>query len=575
MRRLFLPLLLVGWFAPVSPAGAASPSDDAGAGWAFRPAVPPPVPDVAGEAVNPIDAFLLRRLRERGLDFRPEADRATLLRRVTFDLTGLPPTPEEIDAFLNDDAPDAYERVVERLLASPRFGERAALFWLDLVRFAETDGFKADDPRPTAWRYRDYVIRSFNEDKPYDRFVREQIAGDELYPGNPEALIATAMHRHYPDEYNAVNLEQRRQEILNDITDTTAQVFLGLTMGCAKCHDHKYDPISQRDYYRMQAFFAAWWPAEAPLVGPEELAAYRAEREEWLEKTEELRRKLAEIEKPYRERHARKQRSRFPPEYAALLDVPPEERTPLQKQIAVMVERQVYPEGLNVAGQMKGPERERWRQMTEKLRAVAEEPGAPPRGMVFAEVGPTAPATRLLAGGNWRRPGEELKPGFLSALGGQDAAVTPRAESTGRRAALAEWLTRPDHPLTARVMANRIWQQHFVEGIVRTPSDFGAQGERPTHPQLLDWLAAELTGSGWSLKHLHRLMVTSRAYRQGNGHDGAAAAADPENRLLWRMNRRRLEGETLRDAILAVNGTLNPRMGGPSVFPELPAELKG
>lgn len=524
---------------------------------------------------NPIDAFLIAKLQAAGLAYRQPADKATLLRRVTFDLTGLPPAPQEIDAFLKDESRDAYEKVVDRLLASPRFGERAALYWLDVVRFAETDGFKADDKRPNAWRYRDYVIKSFNDDKPYDRFVKEQIAGDELWPDDADALTATGFLRHYPDEYNAVNLEQRRQEILNDITDTVGQTFVGLTLGCAKCHDHKFDPIRQDDYYRIQAFFAGLWPVEAPVALPAQLAEYRKNLAEWEAKTAEVRKEIAAIEKPYRVKFSQKQRSRFPDEYARLLDVPEEKRSPLEKQIGIMIERQVYSDTRPMLTGMKAPEKERYDELKKKLEAFGK-PVEPPLTMAMTDVGVAVPGTYLLKRGDWRKRENEIRPGFLSAIDDRFAEIkTPaNGKSTGRRTALAEWLTKPDHPLTGRVIVNRLWQQHFGRGIVATPGDFGRQGDAPTHPELLDWLAIELVKNGWKLKPLHRLMVLSDAYRQSSRFDAKAAQIDEENKLLWRMNRRRLEGETIRDAILVASGQINFKTGGPSIFPEPPAELK-
>jgi hypothetical protein len=549
--------------------------------WAYRTPTRPPVPAVnEGERVrNPIDAFLLARLEAEGLTFSAEAERRTLIRRLSFDLTGLPPTPEEIAAFENDPSPDAYEKLVERLLDSPRHGERWATFWLDLARFAETDGFKADDRRPAAWRYRDYVIRAFNQDRPYDRFLREQIAGDELYPDDPEALIATGFNRNFPDEFNAVNLEQRRQEILNDITDTTTQVVLGLTVGCAKCHDHKYDPITQEDYYRFQAFFAAYQPAERPLGEREEVEQYLQELKEWEEKTAALRRQMGELEAPYREKAMARKKSRFPGEYQDWFDLPPQKRTPLQQQIACMVEKQVNVAADEIVKAMKPDARQKWQDLNKQMAEMASDrPPAPPAAMVLTDVGPVAPPTYFLKRGDWRQPGREVHPGFLSALDRRSPALPPTkpgATTTGRRAEAARWLTDPGNPLTARVMVNRLWQSHFGRGIVGTPSDFGIQGEPPTHPELLDWLAREFIGRGWSLKAMHRLMVTSTAYRQTSlgAPTQNAYTIDPENRLLWRMSRRRIEGEALRDSMLAVAGLLNGKAGGPGVYPELPPEL--
>jgi hypothetical protein len=544
--------------------------------WALTAPVRPGLPVIQGSTWvrNPIDHFILGKLEAVGLAPAPAADRPTLLRRLTFDLIGLPPTPAEIDAFVNDPAPDAYEKQVERLLASPRFGEHWALYWLDLARYAESDGFKADDPRPSAWRYRDYVIQSFNDDKPYDRFVQEQLAGDELFPDDPQTLIATGFNRHFPDEYNAVNLEQRRQEILNDITDTTAQVFLGLTMGCARCHDHKFDPLTQEDYYRFQAFFAAYAPRDLPVASPAEIAHYQQQLHEWETQTAELRREMEALEAPYRKKFAAQRRARFPKEYQDLIDVPVEQRQPLQQQLVTMVLKQMETTTGEVVQAMKPDVKQHWQGLSKQMADWARlKPPAPPTALVLTDVGPTAPPTHLLRRGDWRHPAQEIEPGFIAVLDARPPSQSPRERTTGRRSTLAHWLTRPDNPLTARVMVNRLWQHHFGRGIVSTPGDFGAQGEPPTHPELLDWLACELVERGWSLKALHRLMVTSATYRQAAGSGPMGRKIDPDNRLLGHRNRRRLEGEALRDALLAVSGGLHFTVGGPSIYPELPPEV--
>jgi hypothetical protein len=553
------------WFLCLGTVSAGEVSDD----WAFRPLRAVPVPAVS--TGTPVDAFVNQELAKHGLTLSPEVDRVTLIRRVTFDLIGLPPTIAEIDQFVKDRSPDAFVKLVDRLLASPRYGERQATAWLDLVRFAESDGFKADDPRPTAWRYRDYVIRSFNSDKPYDRFIREQLAGDEFWPADPDAIIGTGFLRHFPDEFNAVNLEQRRQEILNDITDTTASVFLGVTLGCARCHDHKFDPLKQTDYYRIQAFFAGYRPVDVPIGAPEKVAEFTRRQQQWDSATAELRRKMAELEKPFHEKEQKRQRQRFPKEYADLLDIPAEKRSPLQQQIAAMIEKQVY-SNKDVSKSMKGAVKEQWDGMARQMAELAKQKPAPlPTAMAMSEVGPSAPVTRLLSRGDWRHPGPEVKPGFLSAIDDRDAPIVAGA---GRRRALADWIASPKNPLTARVIVNRVWQSHFGRGIVGTPSDFGAQGDKPTHPELLDWLAGSFVESGWSLKKLHRLIVTSAVYRQNGRYRPELTQVDPDNRLLGRYPRRRLEGEALRDSALAVAGQLNLKEGGPSVYPELPEELK-
>ena len=573
MRLLPRASAVVILLAVASGAPAAEPP---GPEWAYKPFKRPSVPEVRNpksEIRNEIDRFLLAKLAEQKLTFAPEADRRTLIRRVYFDLIGLPPTPEQVEAFVNDKAPDAYEKVVDKLFASPQYGERQALFWLDLVRFAEPDGFNADAVRPFAWRYRDYVIKSFNTDKPFDRFVKEQLAGDELFPGEPDAAVGTGFLRHYPDEHNAVNLEQRRYEIITDISDTTSAAFLALTSGCARCHDHKYDPITQKDYFRLQAFFAGFWPTEAPLIPPSERAEYEKKNAAWELKTADIRATIAKIEEPHHKKASAKQRSRFPEEYASLLDIAPETRTPIQKQLATMIEKQVYARG-DISKSLKPAEKEQLDALKLKLADLAKEkPPEPAKAMAMTDL-PTPPATKLFKRGNWQKPGDELLPGFYSAIDDRDADAKPLATSSGRRAALANWVASKDNPLTARVIANRIWQQRFGFGLVRTSSDFGVTGDRPTHPELLNWLASELTAKDWSLKHIHRLMVTSMAYRQGTRGANEGTKIDPDNKLLWQFPRRRLDGEALRDAMLAVSGQLDLKAGGPSVFPELPPELQ-
>ncbi|HKA08289.1 MAG TPA: DUF1549 and DUF1553 domain-containing protein [Gemmataceae bacterium] len=569
MRRLLVPGLLL--LLAVQGQAADLPDD-----WAFKPVRRPAIPAVDGIVRSPVDAFLLAQLHTAKLRFTPAADRSTLLRRANFDLTGLPPTATELDAFLADTSPNAFEKVVDRLLASPAYGERQSLPWLDLVRFAETDGFKADDRRPHAWRYRDYVIRAFNADKPFDQFVKEQLAGDELYPDDPDTLVATAFLRHYPDEYNAVNLEQRRQEILNDITDTTAQAFLGITLGCAKCHDHKFDPIPQEDYYRIQAFFAGWKEVEVPIMPAAARCEFERKLHDWEARTADVRRELDEIERPHREKFSQKRRGRFPDEYAKLLDIPRDKRTPYEEQIAYMVSKQVYADDKTMFNGMKPAEKERWEGLKKKLADAGPKPVPPAVAMGFSDVSREAPPTHLLQRGNWRKKGEEIKPGFLSAFDDRFAEIRPPSDgrTTGRRTVLANWITDPKNPLTARVIVNRVWMQHFGQGIVGTPGDFGSQGEKPTHPELLDWLASEFVNGGWSLKKLHRMIMLSDAYQQGSAFNTDAAKVDPDNDLLWRMNRRRLDGESLRDAVLCVAGVLNPKEAGPSVYPELPSEIK-
>ncbi|WP_020474431.1 DUF1549 and DUF1553 domain-containing protein [Zavarzinella formosa] len=540
--------------------------------WAFHPistATPPAVKDTK----HPVDAFVRARLIAAKIDPSKPTDPATLLRRLSFDLTGLPPTAE-LRAKLDR---DGLEKTIDSLLASPAFGERQAQWWLDLVRYAETDGFKADDKRPNAWRYRDYVIKSLNANKPYDRFVHEQIAGDELFPDDTDALTATGFLRHYPDEYNAVNLENRRQEILNDITDTMSQTMLGLTLGCAKCHDHKFDPVTQKDYYRIQAFFAGWKELNAPLTDKTSREELSKAAREWDEKTADIRKQLLEIEKPFRERFSQKRKSRFPEEYSKLMDMPADQRSPLETQIAAMVAKQVYaPDENGMFSGMKTPEKEKQAALKKQLAAYGPRPSTETVAMAFTDVGANVPPTHLLKRGNWAKKAEEIKPGFLSAFDDRTAEIpaSPGQATSGRRSVLAKWLTDPKNPLTARVYVNRVWQHYFGRGIVGTSEDFGTQGDKPTHPELLDWLAGEFIRSGWDIKHIHRLIVTSATYQQSSMHRAEAAGVDPENQLLWKMNRKRLDGESVRDAVLQIAGELNPKAGGPGVFPEVPADLK-
>ena len=531
----------------------------------FQPVKRPDVPSAKGLVRTPVDAFILQRLEAKGLTHAARADRATLLRRLSFDLTGLPPTLAEQEAFLADALPDAYERLVERLLNSPAFGERWALFWLDLVRYAESDGFNQDALRPNAHRYRDWVIRAFNADLSYRDFVRWQLAGDEIAPGNPEATIATGYLRLYPDEYNAAQLEQRHQEILDDITDTTSFAFMGLTFGCARCHDHKYDPTSQKDYFRLQSFFAAYYPTDVVLTPAPGLA-------EWEQKTAEIRAEMEKLVAEKKKSEAKKGLDRFHAGIQAIVKKNPASRTPYEQQIAYLANKQLDGYEENAAARLPAAEKKKYDQLKAKLAALGPQPQAV-IAMAARDVSATAPPTYRLIGGDWRKPSRtEIKPSFPDALGGGKATLNPREGSTGRRTALAEWLTNETHPLTARVFVNRLWQQLTGVGIVATPNDFGVQGTPPTHPELLDWLASDHMANGWSMKHTIRQIVLSATYQQVSTTPDAPEV-DRGNKLYWRMNRRRLEGETIRDAMLAVAENLNRRAFGVSAQPELPAEI--
>jgi len=542
--------------------------------WAIQPVAEAAVPAVKNRAQvrNDIDAFVLAKLEAKGLTLNPPADRVTLLRRASLDLTGLPPTVEETQEFLADSSPEAFEKVVDRLLESPRYGERWARHWLDIARYADSEGFKADETRPNIWRYRDYVIRSFNADKPYDRFLQEQIAGDEMFPDDPDARIATGFNRHFPDESNAANIHQRRQELLNDITDTVGTALMGVTVGCARCHDHKFDPVLQRDYYRLQAFFANLRiEDEMVLDSPEARASHEARMRIWEEKTAAIRAQLSAILEPRRKARYQERLSRFPEEIQETITMDPARRTPFQWQMYHKAKAQVTFTDDEIFALLKGAEKEKAAALRRELAKFDSIKPPPLRvAQAMVDAGPEAPKTFTLQAGAYNSPVEEVQPGFLTILDPSDARIVPGAGTTGRRTALAKWLTSRSNPLTHRVIVNRVWHHHFGRGIVASPNDFGAMGERPTHRELLDWLTTRFQKDGYRLKKLHKLILMSAAWQQSSAYRAEAAAADPDNKLLWRYNRRRLEGEVIRDSMLSVSGLLNLKMYGPGVFPPLP-----
>lgn len=537
--------------------------------WAFQPVAQPAAPAVQNRAWirNPIDAFVLAKLEGAGLKPNPPADNVTLLRRASLDLTGLPPTPEEVRALVDDTRPGAFSRAVERLLASARYGERWARHWLDLARYADSEGFKADETRPNIWRYRDYVIQSFNDDKPYDRFVREQIAGDELYPDDPAALVATGFNRHFPDESNARNLMQRRQEILNDVTDVVGYTFMGLTVACARCHDHKFDPILHKDYYRLQAFFAnTRIEDKAALTKVDARREYQSQYDIWDAQTKDIRTSIDALIKPRTDSIAKDNFVRFPDEIQAAIKRPPAERTPIQWHMYYKAQSYFNISEEAGAAKLRGADAARYKELKTELAKFAHlKPADLPIAQAMIDNDTPAPTTHVLNGGNYDNRKEQVEPGFLTILNAPDPAP-----SLKRRSQLAAWLTDPANPLTARVMANRIWHHHFGRGIAGTPSDFGLMGERPTHRELLDYLAGSFVSRGWSVKQLHRLILNSSTWRQSSDFNKTSAAIDPDNKLLWRYNRHRLEGEAIRDSMLLVSGRLNTKMYGPGVFPPLP-----
>ena len=675
--------------------------------WSFRPIAKPTIPLIEG-AKSPIDAFHLATLKATNMAPNPPADRRTLIRRATYDLTGLPPSPEEVEAFAADADPKSYANLVDRLLASPRYGERWGRHWLDLVRYAETNSYERDGVKPNAWRYRDYVIKSLNDDKPFDRFAREQLAGDELPDGGIEATIATGYYRLGIWDDEPSDRDLARFDAFDDYVATTGQVFLGLTVDCARCHDHKLDPISQKDYYKLLSFFRnvnhyrnGGPTDEAPVFADEAARAkYEAKLGAKARRRDEIQASLTAVEGDLRRRlegesgvslngvdmddlryryyrdtweklpdfDALKPEAEGPipggrfdldvrtrhdafglvfegtiivPEdgpYTFTLDSDDGSRLLVGKKEVIKYDgihgigreqsglidlkagrlpiRLEYFQrgnglGLDVswsgptfarrplsAEPSKGPAAkpfdlakalptdgvrllgkeaiDRYRVLRRELQALKAEKVDGEAALCVTEAGASAPETFVMQRGDPHSPGDKVEPGFLDVLGATPAVVpTPAsgARTTGRRTALADWIASPSNPLTARVLANRVWQHHFGRGIVRSPSNFGLQGEAPTHPELLDWLAATLIEGGWRLKPLHRQIMLSDTYRMSSRSRPEALAADPVNDKLWRFDMRRLSAEEVRDSILATTGALNTKMYGPGVYPEIPKEV--
>jgi len=536
--------------------------------WAYQPVKLPELP--AGKSAHPIDRFLEARLAKEGLTPSGEADRAVLIRRVTFDATGLPPSPEDVAAFVQDRDPQAYEKLVDRLLASPAYGQRMARAWLDLVRYADSDGFRIDDFRPTAWRYRDYVIKAYNENKPYDRFIQEQIAGDELFPGDPQALTALGYLRHWIYEYNNRDARGQWENILNDITDTTGDVFLGAGMQCARCHDHKFDPILQRDYYALRSFFNNTLPVEDRIAWTTQEAGEHARQlAAWEQETRSIRDEIAALEKKYRETATRKAIEIFPDDVQAMLNKPLAQRTSYEQQVAALAWRQVDYEYNRLDRSIKGADSVKHADLKRKLAEHdKQKPEDPPFVLTIRETGAQGLDAVI------PKKNTVVPPAFLTVLSAsypaEPAAITPPADgaTTGRRTVLARWLTEKSNPFTARLAMNRLWQLNFRRGLAPYASDFGRLGEPPSHPELLDWLAAEFMAKGWDQKAMHRLILTSAAYRRSSLHPAPKAGQlkDPQNALLWRFQPQRLESEQIRDAIFTACGDLKTdKQAGPSV----------
>jgi len=548
--------------------------------WAYQPLRKPAMPDTKG---NPIDAFLLAKLKSAGFQPAPGADRLTMIRRITFDLTGLPPTLQETRAFLEDRSPSAYEKVVDRLLVSPHYAEQQARHWLDVARYADTAGFSNDFERPNAWRYRDYVVRAFHHDKPYDRFVLEQIAGDELAPDDPEALIATGFLRMGPWEHTAMTVAAvTRQQWLDDVTNSVGVTFLGQGLRCAACHDHKFDPIPTRDYYRIQAAFATTYLAERslPFLPAENLEGSMLARDLVMRRLEEVEGQQAQLQ----QKAANALEAFLKDRGVNRVEDLPADQRPRRDYLGSS--QGLDPVDLTLRKVFRKSkqyfERELYRYKPYALSVYTGTDNGYSSALAINPI-PAAKNARpadtfILTGGSLEAPGEKVSAGVLSVvalLAAPDAETTLPSTNPARRLGLARWIVGDGKSLTARVLVNRVWQQHFGTGLVATPNNFGKMGARPSHPELLDWLAASFIEQGWSIKKLHRQIVTSAAYRRAGTHpdNEQLRTADPKNQWLAYFPARRLAAEEIRDAMLAASGELNQQAGGPGFFPEINWEV--
>ena len=548
------------------------PADDSSTHWSFQPIRRPRPPEVSRESWvrNPIDRFILARIENKGLTPSPEAERTTLIRRLYIDLVGLLPAPEEVDAFVNDDRPDAYEQLVDQVLDSPHYGERWARHWLDLARYADSNGYNNDGERKI-WMYREWVIQALNRDLPFDQFVIEQIAGDLLPNPTKQQIVATGFHRNtLLNLEGGVDFEQYRVEAVVDRVDTTGMAFLGLTLGCARCHDHKFDPITQQEFYRFFAFFnsidelsgefkdregrkRAFEPV-LEFGTPEQHArrgAIRAQLKVMEEELESYRDQLLEKQSEWEASLDGDALEKLTPGQRAILDVPMEERHQAQHEA---IRSAYFEQDLGLQERNKA------------IAAVRKIEPDIPSTLVMREL-PKPRPTHVLLGGEFLNKGIPVEPGTPAAL-----PPLPR-QDVYNRVDLARWLVSEKNPLTPRVTMNRMWQRYFGRGIVETENDFGTQGTLPTHPGLLDWLSAEFIEQRWSLKAMHRLILTSAAYRQSSAHRTETTAKDPRNDLLARQNRLRVESEIVRDLALSASGMLTPAIGGPSVFPSQPPDV--
>ena len=559
--------LLILEYTSVAETARTSPS--------YQALIRPKIPAEIISFPNPIDAFWKASLNRVGITPTQEASKPTLLRRLHMDMTGLPPNAEDLQKFLNDGSPDAYEKVVEKLLASPAFGEHWGQQWLDLVRYSDSEGFKIDRIRPDAWKFRNWVIQSFNNDLPYDKFISWQIAGDELAPDNKDARIATGFLRLAPEESNGADYTQIRQDILNDVTDVTAQAFLGLTMGCARCHNHKFDPIRQEEYFQFQAFFSGIiYPDAIPLSSISLTPSQKSMEEKALSMRKDLAVMMRDHEKDLFEEIV----VALDPQTQIALKTPPEKRTVTQSQLATLASKQIDRRKTKLYRRLKPEQRTIYDKTFENIANLAKELPIQEAYMGVSEKDTKAPATFRLAQGDVRKPKEEVQPGFPLWIEKEQPRITALSNSSGRRTALAKWLSQPTHPLTSRVIVNRIWQGYFGAGLVANSSDFGKASEPYHQPEILDWLASDLVRNQYSLKSIHRLIVNSSPYKLASKVTDQEVLKkgnqiDPENNLVWHAEVRRLSAEQVRDAILHASGDLNSGMHEGVVRFALPASL--
>jgi hypothetical protein len=586
--------------------------------WTFKLPVQTPPPVVANKnLINPIDRFLEKARLDKGLKAAPRADKHTLVRRAYLDLLGLPPTPAEVEEFVSDQNPDAWEKLIDKLLASPHYGERYGRHWLDVARYADSGGFEYDIHSPNAWRYRDYVIKSFNEDKAYSQFIIEQIAGDEMDYRTQDSLIATGFMRMGPRVlFREKDNPERRYDYLDEMLGTIGKGMLGLTVNCARCHNHKFDPIMAKDYYAMEASIFGFVETEYPLAPPAEAEAYLDKMEDLNKKIDAITEEINKIEKPYRDKLNLEQvKAKFPENIYLAAAKPENERTPGEQLLATQVLTGVRASVVEVEKLMTPAELERKKQLrAEQSALIKQKPKPLPMAEIvtdgdyrFTPLGlgdnvvscpkcriPPAeggsflhrgdqpqpykvPKSYFLIRGDVESKGPEMKPGFISVITyGNPPTEIPRPDghTSGRRLALAKWIASPQNPMTARVWVNRLWQKHFGRGIVSTLENFGKMGDRPTHPELLDWLAVEFMNRGWRTKQINKLMMMSEAYQMSSVFDdGQNIKNDVENRYLWRYRPQRLDAEIVRDSMLAVGGNINLTVGGEPIFPYIPPDI--